>query len=378
MQERFRKSISEMEKLRKKGLINEIIFVTWRGRMEGRDSLKKYLSNKDVRLITSKESKFGGRNSIWHQMKALDIALRNIPSGYHVLKTRTDVYIEKDFLERLFSGGIEHLQNSADSGVFENRMWVPSFEIQTPFYFCDYCFWGLRKDIDKLVNYDARYDALYELSSAIAETRRFIHPYLKEFQFLEHYLLNYIGPNRDHILFENRKKLMKRRLNSEVFSQYLSFYYKCALTDFYIDYSPVSFKDKRLFTENHDMCRVSEANYFDSFIENFLQEPYKSRHTIMCTKTSWIKSQFDGEKNSDVPREVLNGFQRSFSDWTNYKIDQVKMQSELKQEKRYFFDDPKDTETVGSRLRTFVAERILKPVGLHGIALRAYKKIMGL
>jgi hypothetical protein len=371
MPKRFKQSVSEMNELMEKGLLESIHFVTWQGRLDGMSDLREHLRANGVVIREHGETKFGGRSNIWHQMRALDIGLRNIPSECSVLKTRSDVHIDVDFLERLFAGEIGHMNEPAGSGVFENRIWVPWAEIQSPFMMCDFCFYGHRNDLTKLVNYDARYDALYHLVRGVAATRRFIHPYLRTFSFLHSYLSKFKGPERDHDLLIDRHGLTEHRLQSPVFGAFLAFYYKCLLNDFYIDYSPVRFKNRRMFAGDNE----NEARYYDEFTLNFTQGPNTGRHDIFCTDQSWLESQLRNEPIGDVPTGIANGVKRSFEDWRTFEIDEGRLASDVEAEDVFFRDNvaadlPKNWFTL------LVGNRILEPLGLKRPVMAAYSRFI--
>jgi hypothetical protein len=270
-------------------------------------------------------------------MQDLDVGLKSLPENCNVLKTRTDIHIEQEFLERLFSGQINDLHTSAGSDIFENRVWVPWFEIRTPFMMSDYCFYGTHNDIQKLVNYDARYDVLYDLRRGIAGTRRFIHPYLDEYPFLEYFLENYKGPDRDPNGHKNMKYLWEQRLKSRVFCAFIAFYYKVLDQDFYINYSPVKYKSVSKM-ENATLRLLgqpevaTEADNYTSYMQNFEDIPNTGRHDIYCTDSAWLQSHLEDPVTPDVPQEIISRVNQEFTEWRQFEPDRDHLQRDVELE----------------------------------------------
>jgi len=369
---RFKRSVSEMNQLMQEGLLDGVHFVTWQGRLDGMSEFREHLRANGVVIHEHVETQFGGRGNIWHQMRALDIGLRKTPPDCSVLKTRSDVHIDIDFLRRLFSGEIEYMNDPAGSGVFKSRVWVPWAEIQSPFMMCDFCFYGQKDDLAKLVNYDARYDALYQLVRGVAATRRFIHPYLQEFPFIDAYLSGFKGLDRDHDLLIDRLGFVERRLQSPVFGAFLAFYYKCLLNDFYIDYSPVRFKNRRMFDGDDE----NEAIYDDEFTRNFVQGPDAGRHDIYCTDQGWLESHFRDGTTQHVPSAIATGIERSFEDWWTFEIDDERLASEVEAEEA-FFREHSAADLPRNWLTLFIGNRILGPLGLKRPAMDLYSRLFG-
>jgi hypothetical protein len=93
------------------------------------------------------------------------------------------VWLHPQFLERLTDA--DYLAPDRDPQVqrhmqFRRRIWVPWYEITKPFYLGDEAFCGLAGDLKQLINYDARYDVLYDLDAGISHLRRFMQPFLQQ------------------------------------------------------------------------------------------------------------------------------------------------------------------------------------------------------
>lgn len=360
---RFRRSISEMDELADQGLVDRILFVTWKGRLENNSELRHFLVNKGVEIVEAEESPIGGHGNIWHQMKALDIGLRMIPSGLNVLKTRSDVYIEKKFLRRLFSGEINALRAPSETGVFTTRLWAPFFGIDKPFFICDFCFYGSHEDVEKLYNYDSRYEVLYDLGTRLPEKRRFLHPYIEEFPFLKTYYSTFLevgwGRNR---YYEDRHEFLKRRIRDPVFGALLSFYYKVMMGDYYINYKPVTFQNDNQYT-SHKLLDT------DNFTSNFTRGPARMEYNLLCKRPGWLSASFSDTPNEDVPDRILAGIQRDFAKWRDFEIDEAELRRELKQQRRYH--DMTDYPT--NPTAELISQRILEPLNMKTPALNVYR-----
>jgi hypothetical protein len=315
-----------MNDLRSDGLIEQIYFVTWKNRMEDKPELHDYLLKHDISVVLAEESPVGGKGNFWHQTKSLDIGLRQVPDGHHVLRTRTDLHIEKDFLKSLFSGSVKSVHTTAESPVFENRIWVPCAVIDKPFYICDYCFYGNKIDMERLYNYDAKNEVLYDIKVGNAEHWRFIHPYLQEFPFLEQYITDYANrPNE----YTNRHQFLETRLSSEVFSKFLSFYWKVLMSDFYIYIEPINFRT----TGERSLNEID-------FKSNFMEGPESSKYHIKCSDSAWLEAHLGKNPSEGVPPHILENIDEEFSYWRNYEIDEDLIKREVAEEKNMSLDHP--------------------------------------
>ncbi len=344
MEDRFKQSIEQMSSLANQGYINDIIFVTWNNVWNGKSQLRSFLLKNDVKIIEAEESPIGGFHNVWHQMKALDIGLEAIPSDYYVLRTRPEVYIETEFLKKLFDGKIDELHTSAGSGIFNDRIWISFFETHEVFRYSDYCFFGNHDDLYNLVNYDARYDVLWNFR--MIHVRMFIDAYLEKYPFLQQYLSKYdenwysVWHGNNNI--KNRKEFIKARLESPVYGSIIGFYYKVTMNDFYVDYNPVYFKENKK--------RPLEPLSDDSYMNNFITGKGKDRKRISCWDNDWLKSQFFPKANSDIPDPIIKGFYRSFDEWEGYKFNEELLDEEVVKEKEYI-EEIQDVNLLKSPLR---------------------------
>jgi hypothetical protein len=360
MPERFKRSITEMQELKRRGLIDYLLFVTWCGRLEGKSKFNEILNDAEVEVIEKEESPIGGVGSVWHQMRALDYGLRALPSDCRVLKTRSDTHIEQPFLEQLLSGDIEYIHTPAGSDVFRERIWTPFANIRDPFYIGDYCFYGHKNDMERLVHYDIRYHILFDLPrGGTPEERRFIHPYLLDYPFLESYM-KYDRSGE----YVDRRALLESRLNSPVYSAFYSFYFKCILEDFYVEYDPVTFNNvDRLSGKIVDHDHEFKTNFFPG-----LEEESPGRY---CYYMDWIESQFGDPPDESVPQHVVEGIERSVDEWQEYEIHREALLADIKRDKQYFDYTPYPNHPVTN----WLSSRVLEPLRLKEPARRLFRTV---
>lgn len=238
------KSIKDFVALRNKGKIQNIIYSTWIGEIDKFEKLREFLEKNNVKLVESREPKnyttgfenvrHAGPGNIWCQTKLLDLGLREIDNNSYVLKTRPDIYIKPKFLVRLFSDKTaEHLEIPKNvNHIFTKKIWIPWFEITMPFHIGDECFFGLCKDLKKLMHYDASYFVLDKIYWAPAHAMRFIHPFQKSFPLLKIYLK--YAPDISIWTCE-RFKVLEASLQENVYLDILAIYYYILKNYFFIE-----------------------------------------------------------------------------------------------------------------------------------------------
>jgi len=256
----FKKSIGDLELLRKKGLVNKIILSTWIGEVQKTPELSSFLKNKKILVLESREPENRGDGNVWCQMKSLQAGLNVVNKDKFVLKTRTDVYINPDFLEKLFSEKEKILRISyhlPKGDIFEYKIWVPWFEITKPFFMGDECFFGYKGDLNLLVNYDCSFDIENYLGPDTTHIRRFVYPFLKDYPIFNEYIKNYGNERfiknflmkRAYSFYDflthfmllrnlseiNRFNVLKKRLRDDNFLRCLAVYYMILYSHFYID-----------------------------------------------------------------------------------------------------------------------------------------------
>jgi tetratricopeptide (TPR) repeat protein/SAM-dependent methyltransferase len=231
------RSVTELAALRQRQLVDRIVFSTWKGQIDSHADLRRSLAACRVELVESEEPQYQG-TSVFHQMRALELGLDHLDGSRPVFKTRADVYVRPEFLEKL-AADTHYLEPERcdDHAVFQKKIWVPWFEITKPFYMGDECFFGASGDLRKLVNYDVSYDVKYDLDAGRGHIRRFIHPFLSHFPVLADYLRS--GAKTQHNTSE-RFETLRRNMNSPAFWDYLAVYYRILKRYFRVESDYVS------------------------------------------------------------------------------------------------------------------------------------------
>jgi hypothetical protein len=265
----FKKSLNDFILLRKKRLVNQIILSTWVGELQKHPKVFEFLKKNKIKIIESTEPKENGKTYVMHQMKSLDKGLKNIKKNSFVLKTRTDVYINPLFLKKLFKNKKRLLKIKKDlpkGNIFKYKVWIPWYELKTPFYMADECFFGNSEDLKLLFNYKENYEKNYQISGGPTHIRRFLDPFLKDYPFFEDYLEKYSGEGKMAPFIRNisknffglfrinimkkmneiRKfKNLRKKLKTNKFIECLAAYYAIIYSHFYVD--SCSFKNQIVF-----------------------------------------------------------------------------------------------------------------------------------
>jgi hypothetical protein len=233
------KSIKDFTKLRDRGIVRDILFSTWIGEIDKAVNLRKFLIKNKVIIIENEEPKtygvlYPGPGNVWCQTKTLDRGLSQIDEDTFVLKTRTDIYIKPEFLLKLFSDKSKkefEISKGIDP-IFSKKIWIPWFEMTVPFYVADECFFGLCKDLKKLIHYDASYFTNNIVPWAPEHLMRFIHPFRNLFPILETYLK--YTPNSG-VDYEVRVNILKENLQKDTYLHSLAIYYYLLKNYFFVE-----------------------------------------------------------------------------------------------------------------------------------------------
>lgn len=334
----FKKSLCDLDKLRKKGLVHNIILSTWIGETAKHPDILEFMDSLNIKIIESKEPEvnlnspyYKNKDFIWHQMKALDVGLANIESKKFVLKTRSDVYIQPDFIEKLAKEKENLLKiekNLPNGNIFKYKVWVPWFELTKPFFMADECFFGLKEDLEKLYNYNKDYFEKYDLGPDVHHVMRYINPFLEKYPIfyssLEKFrkdrsLKNYVKRNYP-VMFEKLKKynflkkaseksrfnILNSRLNNQEYVNLLAAYYSVLYSHFYINLT--SFKDQIIFRDFYK----GELPISDSKIaeKNFGKEKVRFQNSgmIYFYEMNFIRSAVNKNlENTELANKIYIG-----------------------------------------------------------------------
>jgi len=262
----LKKSIYEMSELRKEGIVDNIIFSTWKGEIQKYPEVYEFFKKNRVKILENEEPEEAGLAHIFHQMKALDMGLKYINKNKFVLKIRSDMYIEKKFLKRLFLEKNNLLKIKKDlpkGNIFKYKIWVHFFELKTPFLIGDCGFFGYNEDLKKLVNYEKSYDTKYKIItvSHIEHIRRFVHPFLEDYPifketvkkhvkigyfrtillrfFLKFFSMKFLSLKKIRLISkfnqESNYFIIKNKLKDNSYIESLAAYYSILYSHFYVD-----------------------------------------------------------------------------------------------------------------------------------------------
>lgn len=258
--ELFKKSILDLQNLRKEGLVDRIIFSTWKREIKKYLGLDIFLKKSNIDIIESEEPKTRGWGNIWCQMKSLDVGLDALKDKGFVFKTRADLYIEPKILKRLFLEKEELLKikkNLPKGNIFKYKVWNHFYELKNPFMMGDVIFLGYKDDLKHLINYDMAYEEEYDIKKLDhgEHVMRFIHPFLKDYPILYNVLEKHAKRdplvtfaslfsdkyiNLRKIKFFNKLKdlkhfnIIKNRLKDENYMDILAAYYYILYSHFYV------------------------------------------------------------------------------------------------------------------------------------------------
>lgn len=197
------RGVASWNELRVRGAVDRVLMVTWTSEADREPELIRTLEHAGVELTIRPDPPVRGIGNVWPQMLAMETGLDRLSANALVFKTRADLWLDPAVLESIASSP-NYLSAGVPSGarrVFGQRVWVPWFELTTPFYLSDECFIGRSSDLRKLINYDESYSLRYPVGCGITHYRRFVHPFREitdRFEpFLAHFTQTGLGePNR--------------------------------------------------------------------------------------------------------------------------------------------------------------------------------------
>lgn len=336
--ETFKKSLIDLSELRKKGLVDKIILATWIGEPEKHQEIQNFMNSLGVTIIEEKEPEvnqnspyYKGKDFVWHQMKALEAGLKNVKDGVFVLKSRSDVYINPQFIEKLVKEKEKLLKISKDlpkGNIFKYKVWVPWFELTKPFFMADECFFGLKEDLSKLYNYNKDYFEKYDLGPDVHHVMRYIDPFLDKYPIFylsiqkfakDKSLKNFIKRNYPKLFNKmqrskfmrclaerNRFNVLSSRLQNQEYVNLLAAYYYILYSHFFIDL--ISFKDQLVFRDFYKGVlpmsdqRVAENNFTKDKVR------FPQSGMIYFYEMSFINSIFNNSlENTDLYKKILEG-----------------------------------------------------------------------
>ena len=265
-------------------LIEEKIISTWTEEVDKNKALFAILEKLGFKIIHEKQPYYKNR-SIFYQMKSFENGLNSISNkSLRVFKTRTDLRISSDGLKNIINLNFHH--SNADKSIFEEKIWIPFFEISKPFYIGDECFFASYYDSFKLINYETFYDDL-GIGAGISHVRKFGNPYFEIFPEL----LNFLKKYSNMMFFnKNRFDLIQSYLKNEDFLDYLFFYYKILKNDFRIG---LSLQNQYIYFREWSDGKRQPKN--ERFLKSFNKQFSFSNQAgqIFSHNETWINNLFN-------------------------------------------------------------------------------------
>ena len=220
--------------LQDEGTIDRFRLVTWTDQVDRHSGLRKKLDEHGIELIELPPIPVKSHGNIIQQMRQFYHGLLRLDRDAYVLKTRTDLVIEPDFIRTLARHKKYHEKVTTPHRVFQRKIGVPYFEVSKPFYISDECFAGHVDDLWQLYNLDSSYDHQYaDIGVGITHIRRFIQPFLKQYPLLEDYLnvAGYCGWRKGC----ERFSYLQHCLRSDLYIAFLAVYYTVLDSHFIVD-----------------------------------------------------------------------------------------------------------------------------------------------
>ncbi|MEX0314467.1 MAG: hypothetical protein AB3N18_09845, partial [Allomuricauda sp.] len=158
----FKCTFKRLLELREAQVISGIVLSTWEGELDKYCGFKTQLLDHGVSIVEGRMPPPSWGNT-WAQTKALDQALRIIPDDAMVLKLRTDrtSHLLKAFLPLLETGPVAATNFGALEPIFSHKIHALAVVASLPFYAADTAYYGLKSDLENLVRYDSRFDAIF-------------------------------------------------------------------------------------------------------------------------------------------------------------------------------------------------------------------------
>lgn len=318
----FSEIIRHIIMMRESGLIDRIVFSSWKSEFERLGHLVERLKFYGVELVENEEPEnFQVAGNYFQQTSQLYAGLQAIDSESWVFKTRPDVYLTLDNLRPLFDAVIGLPPVSVQPRVFEHRVWAPYFEVTQPFFISDVVFFGRRNDLLKLCSFDSFYEAMKVFSfpeplelqkrAAAAETRKFLPVFAANFPLLNEYRETW---QYAEYYMTARDKVIEYNFNHPLYREYfaLSLY---IMHTYFIIGRPAYEGEIRIVREvterqgtnfnstgsQHFVNTVDEDKFYESI---FLVRNRAGQ--VFCNTSRWLDNIF----NNNISDEYLDFYLR--------------------------------------------------------------------
>lgn len=198
--------------------------------------------------------------------------------GILFFRTRTDVYIEKEQLEKIFNSQI-----LINTDILKYKIWAPSFHITRPYIINDWCWYGYLDDLKQCVHYNENLAQFLDSPNRIYFIKLFINN--------DEELKNIINYSLDP------KKACYYIKNDKIYQKIIKKWYKICYDNFIFGESNkvgMHWKWSNKFNKQPPGINI---NYFDNHFngENLF---------TMCDNIKWLtklyNNKFDNEKLSKI------------------------------------------------------------------------------
>ena len=301
----FLRMIESYKPLVNSGVIQDMIFSTWKERVTEEDMSS--LEKSGIKLILGDEPKDIGPGSIRAQQKAISNALSVLEDEDFVFKTRTDVHVSASMIEHVsrLEDSETLLTREGVCAALSRKMWINAFEITKPFYIEDAIYASKVCDMRLLNIRDDSFDQLYgkDLMGGETHLRQFIAPFMKLFPLFAAFKERlqaggFISPIEKDI-----------RLLLETDSEYrrmLATYYSCLVSNFHVENLPGEIRHK------HSYCDKGRSRFsYDSFYYNFVnQRAQDGTLQRWCHDSKWLDDMHTGRFNSEPAAEEISDMMR--------------------------------------------------------------------
>jgi hypothetical protein len=199
----FAHIIKWLGQIRAARVIDGVVLSTWKGHVSQRPDYVRELERSGIVWVEDDEPNVQIKWNTVQQMVALRNGLQLCPTDCFIVKSRTDK-ISDSLHERFMFEIITHREKefmSCDGDILDRRIAVTSGSIFAPFHLKDFIFCGLRKDIEKCVNFDIRY--LIQYKSMSTEQWIYSKPFMEQFPIFDTYFR--VFPGHPHGTTLNRK-----------------------------------------------------------------------------------------------------------------------------------------------------------------------------
>jgi hypothetical protein len=184
--EMFERSLSDMRGIEGVG---DIVISTWlKEALDHRAILAKFRRDYGVKVTVRPEPTEMDFEHLHgaHQSIALFHGLRGFDNDDHVLKTRSDCYVDPESIRYLLEKDTELNNPCAKSlNIFDNKISIYRASAKTPFYIDDKIFFGKCCDLRKTATVDMSFYYNYFVEGVRAHYMRWAHPFLQQFKIFD-------------------------------------------------------------------------------------------------------------------------------------------------------------------------------------------------